>query len=164
MLHFQEVRKKEENVSDVHWHGFSFNQPYLCIFLHSWHINHVKLIISDWNFPVTIRWNTSIVLVKLLGNNEDRRRWSSSWEPISYLYSPHTPLFFFFPPFLKQCIECTLRVKSPIWINSGMLKALTSPAVKKPALLCSPQQVPILLGHRPFLKSPTINYCSWYRL
>lgn len=97
MLHIQEVRKKEENVSDVHWHGFSFNQAYLCIFLHSWHVNHVKLIISDWNVPVTILWNTSTVLLKLLGNNDDRRHWSSSWEPISYLYSPLYTLFLLFP-------------------------------------------------------------------
>lgn len=56
-------------------------------------MNHVKLILSDWNFPVTILENTSIALSKLLGNSNRR---SSSQEPISYLIyhtHPHTPLF-----------------------------------------------------------------------
>lgn len=78
----------------------------------------------------------------LLGNNDNRRRYSSTQELISYLHPPTN---------LTQCVSAQWRWAIQLDIASGKAKALRSPTLSNPALLCLPQPFPILLGHGTLL-------------
>lgn len=133
--------------------AFPFNEAYLYILLHRWHVNHVKLIVSEWNFPIPILGNTSRELPRLLENNETEDNRTTLLPT-----RPHTPPFplFFSPPSLKQCVSAQWRQGVQFDIEWNV-KGSKSPAVRKSASLCLFQQFPVLPGHRIYCHKKPLN-------